>query len=135
MGDKKNPKAWKKTGYEAPEIDEDDDEALEKFKGTVLQDKREVFDQNVFEFASVVMDEEDEVLGFIVYGISARPLETAIADAKAQAREQLITTLGILGLVAGAVHNYGHAVAAKDRNQDYRAVGDPDQGGQGDRWR
>ena len=56
------------------------------------------------------MDEEDEVLGFIVYGISARQLEVAIKRAEDTSRAQLLMTLGILGLVAVFVTFFGMLV-------------------------
>jgi two-component system chemotaxis sensor kinase CheA len=61
---------------------------------------RQLFGQDVFEFSVRVRDEEGTIAGAIRYGVSGKPLEHALASARADSHRSLLTALAVLGLLA-----------------------------------
>ncbi len=73
----------------------------------------QLFGQEIFEFSMPVMNEDKEVLGTIRYGLSVRRTETALADARARSRRDLIRTLELLGGIVLAAMLFGGVAAIR----------------------
>jgi two-component system chemotaxis sensor kinase CheA len=68
--------------------------------GVQITPKR-VFGETVYEFAVPVVDDKGGYLGSLRYGLSDQPLREALAEARAESRKALATTVGLL-LLLGA---------------------------------
>ncbi len=68
--------------------------------------------QNVLEFSVPVTDEQEQVLGWLYYGMSDAPLLKALVEAKAGSHRLLVITVGLLVLVVLATAGFGAARAA-----------------------
>jgi signal transduction histidine kinase/methyl-accepting chemotaxis protein len=70
--------------------------------GQIQVDRRQLFGQTVFEFSVSVVDDKGTALGGLTYGLSDRPLQEALADARSDSRHALLVTVGLL-LLLGCV--------------------------------
>ncbi|HXU82767.1 MAG TPA: ATP-binding protein [Polyangia bacterium] len=73
--------------------------------------RRNVFDQDVFEFSAPVVSDDGNVVGAVVYGVSGAPLERALAKARGDSRRSLVTAISLLGLLAIGTMVFGIALA------------------------
>jgi HAMP domain-containing protein/HPt (histidine-containing phosphotransfer) domain-containing protein len=69
-------------------------------RGAVRSERRSVFSEDVFQFSAPVVDEDQRIVGLVVYGASSEPLRQALAGARADSRRSLLTTVGLIGLLA-----------------------------------
>ena len=63
---------------------------------------RNALGQNVFEFSMAVVDDRGTELGRLYYGMSDRPLQKALGEARTDSRRALLLTVGLL-LLLGTV--------------------------------
>jgi two-component system chemotaxis sensor kinase CheA len=73
--------------------------------------RRNVFEQDVFEFSAPVISEDGSVVGAVIYGVSGAPLERALAKARGDSRRSLVTAISLLGLLALGTMVFGIALA------------------------
>ena len=73
-----------------------------KRKPGVQVSYRRALGQNVFEFSIPVVDDKGTPLGTLAYGLSDRPLQKALSEARADSRRALLLTVGLL-LLLGTV--------------------------------
>jgi HAMP domain-containing protein len=73
--------------------------------------RRNVFQQDVFEFSAPVISDDGNVVGAVIYGVSGAPLERALAKARGDSRRSLVTAISLLGLLAIGTMVFGIALA------------------------
>jgi two-component system chemotaxis sensor kinase CheA len=95
QGSSKDLSAWKNLALAG-------DAVAKTTHGAVETGHRNVLGQDVFEFSMSVVDDEGIPLGKLFYGLSDAPLRQAVAEARANSRRALLTTVSLL-LLLGTV--------------------------------
>jgi HAMP domain-containing protein/HPt (histidine-containing phosphotransfer) domain-containing protein len=109
QGLSKEPDDWKRLAIDARDL-------KGGAKGSVEMRYRRVLSQTAFEFFMLVVDDKGAPLGKLFYALSDRPLQYALAEARADSRRNLLVTVGLfllLGTVAvimGAIRSKQSAV-------------------------
>jgi two-component system, chemotaxis family, sensor kinase CheA len=70
-------------------------------------ENRHLFGMDVFEFSAPVHSDDGAVVGAVLYGVSGAPLERALAKARADSRQLLLTAMALLGVLALGTMGFG----------------------------
>lgn len=87
-----------KAGSPTPITDLQLDPTTARLPGVKFE-ARQLFGVRAFEFSAPVQGEDGMVAGRIYYGLSGKPLELALAEARKDSRDSLILTVVVLGFL------------------------------------